>query len=159
MFYAGASLIGEGNHPEKEVATPGAYCTTAGLPAERDQLMTTRSFNRIRLFGVFVLALASTSVLAQDQTPAAQEQTPAKHKTPFSYQIDIGVVAPTGPTKSSGGYNSSFMIGGGIALPFTKWIVWDMANFDFGFGTTNHTQTINVSNGTTATNSNYQMLF
>jgi hypothetical protein len=120
--------------------------------------MNMRSINTAVLVWVFVLVVASASLLAQEQTPDAQERTPAK-KHDFAFQIDMGGVFPMGQTRSSGGYNSSLMIGGGFGVPLKKWISWDMADLDFGFGTTNQSQTIEVSNGTTAKTANYQILF
>jgi len=114
--------------------------------------MTARSIYTFAMFWALALAVAGSSLLAQ-------EQAPAKRKTPFSYQVDIGAVSPTGQTKSSGGYKSSFMIGVGFGLPIKKWVSWDVATMDFGFGNMNQSQTIQVSNGTIASTSNYQMLF
>ena len=120
--------------------------------------MIERSISKFFLPLAFVLTFGGTILFAQEQTPTSRENAPAEHKDGY-IQVDIGAVTPTGQTKSSGGYKSSFMIGGGFGVPITKWISWDLADVDFGFGTTNQTQTIQVSNGTTATTENYQILF
>ena len=70
------------------------------------------------------------------------------HRTPFSYEFDTGGVTPTGGTASAGPYSASFMVGGGVSLPITKWVSWDLASLDFGFGTTNQAQTVRVNDGT-----------
>jgi hypothetical protein len=95
-----------------------------------------------------VLHCAGNALDAQD-TP--------KHKTPFSYEFDIGGTTPVG--KGSGPYSSSFMIGGGLSLPLGRWVSLDLVSMDFGFGTTNQTQAIQVSDNTTRTTKNYQMMF
>jgi hypothetical protein len=51
------------------------------------------------------------------------------------------------------------MVGGGLSLPLGRWISLDLVSMDFGFGTTDHTQTIQVSDNTTRTTRNYQMMF
>ena len=90
--------------------------------------------------------------------PVARAQDAPHHKTPFSYDVTIGGMGPMGAT-SSGPYSSSFLIGGGASLPVGKWVSLDLATLDFGFGTTNETQTIQVSDGTRRTTRNYQMNF
>jgi hypothetical protein len=80
------------------------------------------------------------------------------HKTPFSYEVNLGGTTPVGAT-SAGPYSSSFMVGGGASLPLGKWVSLDLVSMDFGFGTTNQTQTIYVSDNTSRTTKNYQMMF
>ena len=85
-------------------------------------------------------------------------QSEPHHRTPLSYEVNLGGVTPAGTTKS-GPYSSSVLIGGGVSLPLGKWVSLDFASMDFGFGTTNQTQTIQASDGTSRTTRNYQMMF
>jgi len=78
------------------------------------------------------------------------------HKTPFSYEVNIGGMGPMGKTGDA--YSPSFLIGGGVSLPIGKWVSLDFLNMDFGFGTTHQTQTILVSDGTSRQTHNYQMM-
>jgi hypothetical protein len=103
----------------------------------------------------YTIASLAFSTACADGTLQAQE---FQHKTPFDYQINIGGTTPAGKTASAGLYSPSFMIGG-VGLPLRKWVTLDMISMDFGFGTTNQTQTIQVSDGTARTTKNYQMLF
>ncbi len=79
-----------------------------------------------------------------------------KRKTPFSYEFDFGGMTPTG---RHDGLKPSVMVGGGLSLPIGKWVSLDLASLDFGFGTTDQAQTILVSDNTTRTTKNYQMMF
>src|SRR6266700_8446590 len=119
-----------------------------------------RKYRRLLLVACFtVLVVDPLLSSAQGQANLSTADRPSPKKTPFYYQVDIGAVMPTGQTGAAGTYKSSFMIGGGFGLPVKKWLSLDLAEMDFGFGTTNHAQTISVSDGSTANTTNYQMLF
>jgi hypothetical protein len=106
--------------------------------------------SKARLIHILVMVCAICGSILSAQEP--------HHRTPFSYEFDIGGTTPAGATLS-GPYSASFMIGGGASLPLGRWVSLDWASLNFGFGTTNQTQTVQVSDNTTRTTRNYQMMF
>lgn len=84
-------------------------------------------------------------------------QEPKNPKTPFSYEVNIGGMGALGGTAAT--YSNSFLIGGGASLPVGRWLSLDFANMDFGFGTSGGPRTISVSDGSSRSTRNYQMMF
>src|ERR1035438_9049362 len=105
-------------------------------------LTINRAWIQVRLL---LRALAGNKLNAQSEP---------HHRTPFSYEVNLGGVTPAGTTKS-GPYSSSVLIGGGVSLPLGKWASLDFASMDFGFGTTNQTQTIQAIKAKKKTKKNY----
>jgi|GEM_PF-4668444 len=78
-------------------------------------------------------------------------------RLPISWEINVGGMGPMG--KASNTYSSSFLVGGGMSIPITRWFSADIVNMDFGFGTSKDTQTLSVSDGSNRNTKNYQMMF
>jgi len=85
------------------------------------------------------------------------QDSPGKTRTPFAYEFNIGGMGALG--KTSADYSNSFLIGGGVSLPVTRWVSLDLANMDFGFGTSGGPRTISVSDGSKRSTKNYQTMF
>lgn len=113
-------------------------------------MKTSNAFTRRGIVVAVILFAPSIAILsAQDDQ--------ARNKTPFSYEVNLGGAGPMG--KSTSSYSPTVMFGGGVGLPIGRWVSLDLVSMDFGFGTTNQTQTIEASDGTTRQTKNYQMMF
>lgn len=112
----------------------------------------------MKLTSTMALICTMLAILVPNGTILRAQEPPRQYKTPFSYEFNLGGTAPVGQT-ADGPYNASFLIGGGASVPIGKWFTADLVSMDFGFGTTNKTQTVSVSDGTKRKTSNYQMSF
>ena len=89
---------------------------------------TTRIFKMLAL-----LLLISTAAVAEEP----------KSKWPIKFAVNVGGMAPTGSTGNT--YDSSLLIGGGVALPIRRWVDLELVGLDFGFGTTDQTQVVRLA--------------
>lgn len=94
------------------------------------------------------LFLFAESVCAQEHKMAS---------FPINFDIDLGGVGPTGPTRTA--YSPSFMVGAGANMPLKKWFTLDLANLDFGFGNAGGSRIVTLTDNSKRSTANYTLFF